>query len=247
VAREPSTGKAALVNPIVPSTDDERIAFERAAQRQNLKKLKRTSSDGELALKQREQTKSIIGNLLEKAAPLKRMPALADKNSILMYKTALSNALTCQPQGQNIHGRIFGGFLMRRAFELAHATAQLFSGGEIIFLEVDDVTFKRPVNIGDLLQLESVVLYTQQKDERSLAGTDHRPHPEIHVEVVAYVTDPSKLTSHVSNTFNFTFAVRNKEKVLAVYPGTELEAERVVRMMLTDKEQEEHDLATMAS
>eukprot|EP00465_Bigelowiella_longifila_P004359 CAMPEP_0185275262 /NCGR_PEP_ID=MMETSP1359-20130426/53686_1 /TAXON_ID=552665 /ORGANISM="Bigelowiella longifila, Strain CCMP242" /LENGTH=164 /DNA_ID=CAMNT_0027868545 /DNA_START=15 /DNA_END=509 /DNA_ORIENTATION=+ len=164
-----------------------------------------------------------------------------------MYKTALSNALTCQPQAQNIHGRIFGGFLMRRAFELAHATAQLFSGGEIIFLEVDDVTFKRPVNIGDLLQLESVVLYTQQKNERSLAGIEQRPYPEIHVEVVAYVTDPSKLTSHVSNTFNFTFAVMNKEKVLAVYPGTELEAERVVRMMLTDKEQEEHDLATLSS
>lgn len=31
-------------------------------------------------------------------------------------------------QERNLHGRVFGGFLMRRAFELAFSTAYLFAG-----------------------------------------------------------------------------------------------------------------------
>ena len=44
---------------------------------------------------------------------------------------------------------------MRRAFELAFATAYLFCGTKPSFLEVDEVTFRRPVEIGNLLQFES--------------------------------------------------------------------------------------------
>ena len=52
----------------------------------------------------------------------------ADRSCLLMDETSLENTFTCQPQQRNIHGRIFGGFLMRRAFELAHSTAYLFAG-----------------------------------------------------------------------------------------------------------------------
>lgn len=45
-----------------------------------------------------------------------------------MDDTSLENTFTCQPQQRNVHGRVFGGFLMRRAFELAHSTAYLFAG-----------------------------------------------------------------------------------------------------------------------
>jgi len=45
-----------------------------------------------------------------------------------MDETSLETTFTCQPQQRNIHGRVFGGFLMRRAYELAHSTAYLFAG-----------------------------------------------------------------------------------------------------------------------
>jgi acyl-coenzyme A thioesterase 9 len=32
---------------------------------------------------------------------------------LLMDDTSLENTFTCQPQQRNMHGRIFGGFLMR--------------------------------------------------------------------------------------------------------------------------------------
>ena len=56
------------------------------------------------------------------------------------------NSFICQPQQRNIHGRIFGGFLMRRAFELAFSTAYAFAGAAPHFLEVDHVDFFKPVS-----------------------------------------------------------------------------------------------------
>lgn len=73
------------------------------------------------------------------------MPALADRDSMLIRHTKLENAIICQPQQRNMHGRIFGGFLMRRAFELAFSTCYVFAGARPLFLEVDHVDFRKPV------------------------------------------------------------------------------------------------------
>jgi acyl-coenzyme A thioesterase 9 len=45
------------------------------------------------------------------------LPALAQGNAVLMQATKLANTFTCQPQQRNMHGRVFGGFLMRWAFQ----------------------------------------------------------------------------------------------------------------------------------
>lgn len=67
------------------------------------------------------------------------MPGLAAGDAVLMHQTLLSNTFTCQPQQRNMHGRIFGGFLMRRAYELAFATVHMFAGKRPNFIEVDQV------------------------------------------------------------------------------------------------------------
>ena len=68
------------------------------------------------------------------------MPAgLTDGSAVLMDSTRLSNTFTCQPQNRNMHGRIFGGFLMRRAYELAYATVHMFAGTRPRFVQVDRV------------------------------------------------------------------------------------------------------------
>ena len=72
------------------------------------------------------------------------MPALADRDSILIRDTCLANSFICQPQQRNIHGRIFGGFFMQRAFELAFSTTYAFAGVQPHFLEVDHVDFFKP-------------------------------------------------------------------------------------------------------
>ncbi|XVF72347.1 hypothetical protein PTKIN_Ptkin12aG0114400 [Pterospermum kingtungense] len=139
------------------------------------------------------------------------------------------NALICQPQQRNIHGRIFGGFLMHRAFELAFSTAYAFAGLVPCFLEVDHVDFLRPVDVGDFLRLKSCVLYTE---------LENPDQPLINVEVVAHVTRPEIRSSEVSNTFYFTFTVRpeakatkNGFKIRNVVPATEEEARRILERM----------------
>lgn len=143
VARDSKTGKAAPINRLSPETELEKLLFEEAEARNNLRKKKRGGERKEL--EHGEYNK--LGGLLAEGRIFSDMPALADRNSILLKDTRLENSLICQPQQRNIHGRIFGGFLMHRAFELAFSTAYTFAGLVPYFLEVDHVDFLRPVCI----------------------------------------------------------------------------------------------------
>lgn len=88
----------------------------------------------------------ILNALLAEGRVFCDMPALADRDSILIRDTRHENSLMCQPQQRNIHGRIFGGFLMRKASELAFSNAYAFAGAAPCFIEVDHVDFFKPVS-----------------------------------------------------------------------------------------------------
>ena len=128
VARDSKTGKAAPVNRLSPETEHEKFLFEEAEARSKLRKRKtvdrREFENGEV---------NRLEALLAEGRIFCDMPALADRDSILLRDTSLENALICQPQQRNIHGRIFGGFLMHRAFELAFSTAYAFAGLVLAF------------------------------------------------------------------------------------------------------------------
>lgn len=51
--------------------------------------------------------------LLSEARTIIDMPSLASGDAMLMRDTIMQNTFTCQPQQRNIHGRVFGGFIMR--------------------------------------------------------------------------------------------------------------------------------------
>ncbi|OIW07351.1 hypothetical protein TanjilG_10186 [Lupinus angustifolius] len=219
VARDSQTGKAAPVNRLAPETAHEKLLYEQAEARSNLRKRKR----GEERRDIENGEVSRLKVLLAEGRIFCDMPALADRDSILLRDTRLENALICQPQQRNIHGRIFGGFLMHRAFELAFSTAYAFAGLVPCFLEVDHVDFLRP----------SCVLYTE----------NHNPdQPLINVEVVAHVTRPELRSSEVSNNFYFTFTVRPEAKAMKdgfklrnVVPAAEEEARRILERIDADK------------
>ena len=46
-------------------------------------------------------------------------------DSVWLEDVKLKNVHICHPQNRNIYGKIFGGFLMRNAFELAWSNAYL--------------------------------------------------------------------------------------------------------------------------
>jgi acyl-coenzyme A thioesterase 9 len=71
---------------------------------------------------------SLSASLLSQGKVLKNFPSLASPSHLLMEKTSLDNAFIPQPQQRNTANSIFGGFLMRRAFELAFGCAYKFGG-----------------------------------------------------------------------------------------------------------------------
>uniref|UniRef100_A0A0E0M3G4 HotDog ACOT-type domain-containing protein n=1 Tax=Oryza punctata TaxID=4537 RepID=A0A0E0M3G4_ORYPU len=229
VARDSMTGKSAPVNRLSPETEKEKQLFAEREARDKLRKRKREEQKGVLenGINKLHVEAERLNSLLAEGRVFSDLPALADRDSILLKDTRLENSLICQPQQRNLHGRIFGGFLMHRAFELAFSTAYAFVGQRPCFLEVDHVDFLKPVDVGDFLRFKSCVLYTQ------LGNVEQ---PLVNVEVVAHVTRPELRKSEVSNTFHFTFtvcsdALKNGLKIRHVVPSTEEEARRILERM----------------
>lgn len=223
VARDTKTGKSALVNQISPETDKEKLLWEEAEERNKMRKKKK----GEKKRGPENEDMERLNALLSEGRVFIDMPALADRDSILIQDTRHENTFICQPQQRNIHGRIFGGFLMRKAFELAFSNAYAFAGAAPLFVEVDHVDFFKPVDVGNFLRLKSCVLYTE---------LENPAEPLINVEVVAHVTRPELRSSEVSNKFCFTFtvlheAIKDGLRIRNVVPATEEEARRVLERM----------------
>ncbi|KAJ6958938.1 hypothetical protein NC653_037261 [Populus alba x Populus x berolinensis] len=223
VARDTKTGKSALVNQISPETDKEKLLWEEAEKRNKMRKKKKAEKKRDPENEDMER----LNALLSEGRVFSDMPALADRDSILIQDTRHENTFICQPQQRNIHGRIFGGFLMRKAFELAFSNAYAFAGAAPLFVEVDHVDFFKPVDVGNFLRLKSCVLYTE---------LENPAEPLINVEVVAHVTRPELRSSEVSNKFCFTFTVLHEAtkdglRIRNVVPATEEEARRVLERM----------------
>jgi len=242
VTLDPDTKRAIKINPLLPETDEERVHFELGAVKAQAKKNARKSKL-QLGRPLSEQSLKIdarAAQLLQEAGTLLRMPSLADPNTILISQTEQSNAMVAQPQARNLHDRIFGGFLMRRAFELAFATTYLFGGDKPRFLEVDDITFDKPVDVGDLLVFKSRVLYTLPKGGNLGVYVDkHDGLPLVNVEVECWVNCPEQLKAEVSNMFYFTFALPNKTTCRRVLPANIDQARRQASRMNTDEAQSE--------
>jgi len=252
VTLDPHTKRPTTIPKVLPHTKEEHKAFAAGQERANRKRQKRKQQSVPSSTTQMEE---LAQRLMDEAGPLLNMPSLADPHSILLSNTKMQNAMMAQPQVQNLHNRIFGGFLVRRAFELAFANAYVFGGVRPIFLEVDEVSFARPVDVGDLLVFNSRVLYTDEgsmenyhedSSEESTttlsSSSSKRKVPFIHVEVEAWVTEPEKASAKVSNRFYFTFACsKSDQPVRRVLPGTIDEARRMAIRMIGDQEQDNEE------
>ena len=210
VAKDRNTGRGAKINPLKPQSDVEQKWFAEAQSRAMSKKAARKATSSERAL-QIAQREADVALLMEAARPYAHLPALAGYgvDTLPISSTQLSNTLITQPQHQNTAGRVFGGFLMRRAFEIAFSCCYVFAGSRPHFLAVDDVTFKRPVDVGTMLQCDtqpsrifaasflfsryrlsllSARCVLQCRYEATVVYTEpHLPSPRVHVRVQAYV------------------------------------------------------------
>ncbi|XP_077150703.1 acyl-coenzyme A thioesterase 9, mitochondrial isoform X1 [Ranitomeya variabilis] len=192
VARDPENRRPAFVNPIVPDGPEE----ERLLQQGELNKLRRIEFSTASLLKmaptaeERKIAHDIFLNTLDTNTVSFRSRILPP-NSVWMEDAKLKGLEICHPQERNIFNRIFGGFLMRKAYELAWATACSYGGSRPYVVAVDDIMFQRPVEIGSLLFLSSQVCYTENN--------------YIQIRVHSEVSDPITREHHTTNIFHFTY------------------------------------------
>lgn len=135
VARDKQTGRAAPVNKLVFDENNHESAhirlFEERKRIAAERKIEKKKSITEPAVLTLEETAALnVGNALN------NMPAVGLPDAVLMRNTSFENTFVCQPQNVNTAGRVFGGFLMHKAYDLALATGYTFAGACPVFQEV---------------------------------------------------------------------------------------------------------------
>ncbi|KAJ3284992.1 Acyl-coenzyme A thioesterase 9, mitochondrial [Rhizoclosmatium sp. JEL0117] len=206
VARDSETQKAASVHQLLLETNEERALFRQGAEHKARKQVAAQTSLSQRPPSIEEMT--LVHNLYKeymqyldttKEGDPSTPPLQKPDNVVWMRDTRNQTINLTFPQDRNLHSKIFGGFLMRRAYELSIVTGMAFSTKSLQFRALDDITFRKPVEIGAILDLHSQVVYTHGAD--------------LVVKVVAHVVDPASKRMFLSNEFWFTFTVAQEERV----------------------------------
>uniref|UniRef100_A0A8B9WVP3 Acyl-CoA thioesterase 9 n=2 Tax=Bos mutus grunniens TaxID=30521 RepID=A0A8B9WVP3_BOSMU len=204
VARDSENKGPAFVNPLILESPEEEELFQQG----ELNKGRRVAFSSTSLLKmaptaeERTTIHEMFLNTLDPKTISFRSRVLP-ANSVWMENSKLKSLDICHPQERNIFNRIFGGFLMRKAYELGWATACNF-GGRPFIVAVDDIMFQKPVEVGSLLFLSAQVCFTQ----------GNYIQVRVHSEV-ASLQDKEHMTT---NVFHFTFM--SEKEVPLVFPRT---------------------------
>ncbi|KAI9027259.1 acyl-CoA hydrolase [Phycomyces nitens] len=222
VALDAYTNKPINVNPLITTSPAEKRMFEFA--KANKRRKQKTAENAltrqpptpderlaihDIFLQYSQYCDASEDSFTSTTLPDGRMP-LPD-NLMWMSDTRLQSNFLMQPQDRNIHNNIFGGYLMRRAFELAYAEAALFTntpGNNL--LAMDQVIFRKPVHVGAVLNLKAGVVHAEGY-----------PHRTLQLRVVAQVVDIHSGKRETTNVFYFTMACTDDSvKVKRVLPRT---------------------------
>lgn len=150
-----------------------------------------------------------------------------------MSTTKSNTTLLMHPQERNVHSKIFGGHIMRVAYESAYATGALFALPEVglsfvaleyvlhpsptrleqVLIQTSSIRFLRPVEVGELLTLQSQIAYAPMDLEGehksflvSVEASTTNLHTGESVRVLHSATRYADGLQHLTNTFSFTFS-----------------------------------------
>ncbi|CAL4097130.1 unnamed protein product, partial [Meganyctiphanes norvegica] len=156
VARDPLNQGPAIVNSLVCETvEDKRIYHQGEINKLHRKHF---AKEGLFQAPPSETEKNLVHKLFMEMADESQMKFYTKRalpNTTWMDETVLKNLIMCHPEHRNRFKKVFGGFIMRQAFELGWACAYTHSKLRPRILHIDDIMFRRPVEIGSLLYLNS--------------------------------------------------------------------------------------------
>ncbi|KAH8115124.1 Thioesterase/thiol ester dehydrase-isomerase [Phellopilus nigrolimitatus] len=200
VCRNAENHKAHAVNPLVAETPEEEalLAIGEAHKGRKTLATQRSLSRVPPSSEEAQALHDVYLSGLPQAQS--RSPSLSAgedaHEKVWMADTKLEKTMLMFPQERNVHQKVFGGYLMRLAYELGFANASLFARRRHLrFLSLDGIWFERAVPIGSLLRLTALVTHTSDKELPAV----------IHVFVQARVLDVKTGTEQHTNDFKFTW------------------------------------------
>jgi acyl-coenzyme A thioesterase 9 len=108
-----------------------------------------------------------------------------------MKNTIFKSVLTMHMQKRNVHGKIFGGYILRVAYDTAYIAAACFFGVENpVFVCVDDVQFVKPVAIGSIMEFTTTVAYNREDAiviQVHAANVNYRTGHRTKTNILSYV------------------------------------------------------------
>ncbi len=115
-----------------------------------------------------------------------------------MEDTAIINTPQMFPQDKNLHNIVFGGRVVRLAYESAWQTAMPYVKTAPLPVCVDRVDFNKPLSLGDIVKFTSMVTHIGEKS--------------LNVQVGVEKLDPStRKPVYTSNICRFTFVSVNDQ------------------------------------
>ncbi|WP_129140405.1 acyl-CoA thioesterase [Modicisalibacter coralii] len=117
----------------------------------------------------------------------------------------LTMTVLMTPDMANFSGKVHGGAILKKLDEVAYACASRYSGSYVVTLSVDQVLFKQPIHVGELVTF--------------LASVNHvgRSSMEIGVKVVAESIQ-EKVIRHTNSCYLTMVAVDSQGQPVEVPP-----------------------------
>ena len=117
----------------------------------------------------------------------------------------LTMTVLMTPDTANFAGNVHGGTILKLLDQVAYACASRYAGTYVVTLSVDQVTFREPIHVGELVSFLASVNYTGSSSM------------EVGIKVVAQ-NIRSQETRHVNSCFFTMVAVDDGGKPVAVTP-----------------------------
>jgi acyl-CoA hydrolase len=128
----------------------------------------------------------------------------------------LTMTVLMTPDMANFAGNVHGGTILKFLDQVAYACASRYAGRYVVTLSVDQVMFRQPIHVGELVTFLAAVNHT---------GTSSM---EVGIKVLAE-NIRSQVTRHANSCFFTMVAVDDERKPVAVpplQPGTPDERRR---------------------
>eukprot|EP00096_Caligus_rogercresseyi_P015245 TRINITY_DN7698_c0_g1_i1.p1 TRINITY_DN7698_c0_g1~~TRINITY_DN7698_c0_g1_i1.p1 ORF type:complete len:424 (+),score=74.29 TRINITY_DN7698_c0_g1_i1:82-1353(+) len=195
--RNPSNTSKSFVNRLEVSSPEEKALFQQGAnnKRARLNFIKEGLFDNPPKQEEGQIIHDMFVKTLDRST-LSFKSRIKPPNSVWMEDAKLKTVRLCQPEHRNRFNKIFGGYIMRQAVELAWMNCYTYCGQVPSFYHIDDIVFRKPVEIGAILFMNSQVCYTQDNF--------------IQIRVSAEIYDPETRKNSHSNIFQFTFKTENE-------------------------------------